>query len=425
MNEAIIKSPVLGEQYTQIKHPSGLTVLLCPMSGFSSAYALFAAKVGSIDTTFKTPGEDDFVEVPPGIAHFLEHKMFENEEGDAFQKYAATGASANAYTSFDRTAYLFSCSDNFPQAMEILLDFVSRPYFTPESVQKEQGIIGQEIQMYDDSPSWQTMVGLLESLYHNNPVRLDIAGTVESISEITADLLYRCYHTFYNLSNMVLAVAGSFDPQVVLDLCDKILKPQEEVEIQWRRADEPREVAAHRKAKALSVSVPMFQIGFKGEAGDTLQNLKAQVMDEILLEILCGESSPLYRRLYDQGLINATFEYEVLAGRDYLVPMYGGESRDPDAVYDAICREAERLCKEGIPADAFDWCRKATYGRYVGMYSRVDAVASLLVLTHFSGLENMYELLDLVRDLTLEDLTDRLGRDFQPRYSAVSIVEPV
>lgn len=425
MDKKIVKSPLLGQQFTQIQHSSGLTVLLCPMEGFSTSYALFAAKVGSIDTTFKTQADEDFVEVPAGIAHFLEHKMFENEEGDAFQKYAATGASANAYTSFDRTAYLFSCSDNFPQSLEILLDFVSRPYFTPQSVEKEQGIIGQEIQMYDDHPSWQTLTGLMESLYHHNPVKLDIAGTVESISQITADLLYRCYNTFYNLSNMVLSIAGNFDPQVVLDLCDKILKPQPSVEIEWRNAQEPREVVAHRRAKALSVSVPIFQIGFKGEAGDSLDNLKAQVLDEILLEILCGESSPLYRRLYDQGLINSTFEYEVLAGRDYLVPMYGGESRDPDAVYAAITQEADRLRQEGIPQDAFAWCHKATYGRYVGMFSRVEAVASLMMLAHFSGLEDMYQLLDWVRDLTLDSLTQRLALDFQPQYSAVSIVEPV
>lgn len=419
-----VASPVLGEQFLRVEHPSGLTILMCPMEGYSTAYAMFSAKVGSIDTTFKTQREEDFVEVPPGIAHFLEHKMFECEDGDAFAKYAKTGASANAFTSFDRTAYLFSCAGNFRQSLEILLDFVSRPYFTPETVQKEQGIIGQEIRMYDDDPGWRSLFNLLGALYHVNPVRLDIAGTTESIAQITSDLLYRCYHTFYSLGNMVLTVAGNFRPEEVLETADKILQKGEDVRIQWRKAEEPREVAAPYVEQSLSVSTPLFQIGFKGEAGDSLQNLRRQIADEILLEVLCGESSPLYRRLYDSGLINGTFEYEVLAGRDYLCCMYGGESREPKKVYEAICEESRRLLAEGIDPEAFRRCRKATYGRYIGMFSRVDSVASLMMITHFAGMESMYQLLELVRDLTLPELETRLREDMDPRYSALSVVNP-
>ena len=290
MNKKAIASPSLGEQFLRVEHSSGLTILLCPMEGYSTAYAMFSAKVGSIDTTFKTQREEDFVEVPAGIAHFLEHKMFECDDGDAFAKYAKTGASANAFTSFDRTAYLFSCTGNFRESLEILLDFVSRPYFTPETVQKEQGIIGQEIRMYDDDPGWRSLFNLLGAIYHVNPVRLDIAGTTESIAEITSDLLYRCYHTFYSLGNMVLTVAGNFRPEEVLETADKILQKGEDVHIQWRKAEEPREVAAPYVEQSLSVSTPLFQLGFKGEAGDSLTNLRRQVADEILLEILCGEA---------------------------------------------------------------------------------------------------------------------------------------
>ena len=298
MNKKAIASPSLGEQFLQVEHSSGLTILLCPMEGYSTAYAMFSAKVGSIDTTFKTQREEDFVEVPAGIAHFLEHKMFECDDGDAFAKYAKTGASANAFTSFDRTAYLFSCTGNFRESLEILLDFVSRPYFTPETVQKEQGIIGQEIRMYDDDPGWRSLFNLLGAIYHVNPVRLDIAGTTESIAEITSDLLYRCYHTFYSLGNMVLTVAGNFRPEEVLETADKILQKGEDVHIQWRKAEEPREVASPYVEQSLSVSTPLFQLGFKGEAGDSLTNLRRQVADEILLEILCGESSPQIGRAH-------------------------------------------------------------------------------------------------------------------------------
>ena len=223
MERTVIKSARLGQEMVKIKHPSGLTMLLCPMPGYSTAYATFTANVGSVDTGFKTQGDVAVVDVPEGIAHFLEHKMFENEDGDAFAKYAKTGASANAYTSFDKTAYLFACTDRFEESLEILLDFVRRPYFTKESVQKEQGIIGQEIRMYDDDGEWRVQFNLLQALYHNHPVRIDIAGTVESIAEIDDQLLYRCYRTFYNLNNMVLCVAGNFDIDAVLRVADRVI----------------------------------------------------------------------------------------------------------------------------------------------------------------------------------------------------------
>ncbi len=425
MHNQLISSQVLGQSYTTIRHPSGLTILLCPMQGFSTAYALFAAKVGSIDTTFKTQADADFVTVPAGIAHFLEHKMFECEDGDAFAKYAKTGASANAYTSFDRTAYLFSCSENFEKSMEILLSFVSQPYFTPETVAKEQGIIGQEIRMYDDSPDWRSMVNLLDALYKENPIKLDIAGTVESIAQIDADLLYRCHRTFYNLHNMVLTVAGNFEAQTVVDLVDKILPVAEDITIERKTVAEPREVCRKEVHQKLPVSTPQFQIGFKGMAGNETENLLNQVKNEILMEIICGESSPLYRRMYDSGIINSTFEYEVLAGRDYMTCMFGGESRDPNGVYRQLCQEIDRLRSEGIDKAAFERCKKATYGRYIGMYSRVDAVASLMVITHFAGMKNMYSLLDAVRNLTLEELEVRLKEDFDCRYSAISVIDPL
>ncbi|MEG0541385.1 MAG: pitrilysin family protein [Angelakisella sp.] len=420
-----ISSELLHQSYSRVEHPSGLTILMCPLQGFSTAYAMFAAKVGSIDTTFKTQREQDFVTVPAGIAHFLEHKMFESEEGDTFAKYAKVGASANAYTSFDRTSYLFACTDNFRESMEILLNQVTTPYFTQQTVEKEQGIIGQEIRMYDDNPGWRVMFNLLGILYHQNPVKLDIAGTVESIAEISADLLYRCYNTFYNLNNMVLVVAGNFAEQDVLELADKVLKKGDDITISWKKADEPREVVSHLAEQALPVSTPIFQIGFKGLPGDSLQNLKNQITDEILLEIICGESSPLYRKLYDSGLINGEFEYEVMAGRDYVVSLYEGESRDPQEVYRQLCAEICRLREEGLPTDAAERCIKATYGRYISMYCKAEAVAGVMLLTHFCGMDNMYDLLEQVRSMDMQELTTRFMQDFDPQYSAVSIIKPL
>lgn len=213
-----------GDSCNYIKHSSGLEIFVCEMEGFSTTEALFGTKYGSINTCFKTNADKEFTTVPEGIAHFLEHKLFENEDCDAFELYAKTGANANAYTSFDRTCYLFSCSDNYKESLEILLSFVQNPYFTQETVDKEQGIIGQEIKMCDDNPTWKVLFNMLQGMYHKHPVRIDIAGTIESIAEIDADLLYKCYNTFYNLHNMVLVVAGNVKTEEVINIADKLLK---------------------------------------------------------------------------------------------------------------------------------------------------------------------------------------------------------
>jgi predicted Zn-dependent peptidase len=417
----VIRSERLGEQYERIAHPSGLTILLCPMPGFSTAYALFATKYGSVDVRFKTGGDTDFADVPAGIAHFLEHKMFESEEGDAFALYAKTGASANAYTSFDRTAYLFSCSENFKESMEILLNTVTTPYFTAETVQKEQGIIGQEIKMYDDSPEWRVFFNLLGALYHENPVRVDIAGTVESIAQIDAGLLHRCYRTFYNLHNMVLAVAGNFEPKDVLDAADRILKPAQDPKITRGVFAEPKEVREGRVEQKLPVALPLFQIGFKGEAGTEAENVRGQVIDEILLDMIAGEASPLYRRLYDEGLINQTFGSEAMASRDYALCMFAGESRDPDRVFEEIKKEIERLRAAGIENAVFERVKKAVWGRYVGLYGKVEAVAGLMVAAHFADLP-LYALLDMAAGLTLHEAAERLEANFDVERAAISVV---
>lgn len=421
----IYTNEMLGQSFRLTEHASGLTILTCPIEGFTTAYAMFAAKVGSIDTTFKTQKEDDFVEVPAGIAHFLEHKMFESEEGDAFEKYAKTGASANAYTAFDRTAYLFACTDNFRESMEILLRQVTTPYFTPETVEKEQGIIGQEIRMYDDSPEWRVMFNLFGALYHNNPIKIDIAGTVESISEISADLLYRCYNTFYNLNNMVLVVAGNFDEKDVMELADEILTKGEDITIEHKKPQEPRDVVTAYVEQTLPVATPLFQIGFKGVSGTVRDNMLSQVIDEIIQEMICGEASDLYRKMYDGSIINSAFETEVMAGRDYLMQLYQGESRDPKAVYDAICAEIERLRREGFDKESFERSRKATYGRYIAMYCKAESVAGIMLATYFADIDNMYELLDFVKNLTLEQVTERFMLDYDTKYSALSVIKPV
>jgi predicted Zn-dependent peptidase len=298
---------------------------------------------------------------------------------------------------------------------------VTHPYFTKETVEKEQGIIGQEIRMYEDDPGWRVMFNLLQSLYQNNSVKVDIAGSIESIAQIDAELLYRCYHTFYNLHNMVLTIAGNFDPQQVIESADKILKPAEPFCVQRKTEDEPAQVCRKRFVQHLPVAVPMFYIGFKGPNEGERQNFCNMLMDEMILDIVTGETTELYKQLYNDGLINGGIIGETMPGRDYLCSMISGESRDPDQVYERICAEFERVKQEGINQKTFEQVKKSTYGRYLGLFSKPESLASAMNNCYFAGLD-VYELVEMVASTTKEQLEQRLKRDFCTEYSSLSIV---
>lgn len=418
-----IRSQRLHQQYISLTHESGLRIYLCPIEGFNTAYAMLGTPYGSVDVCFKTDKDVDFAEVPAGIAHFLEHKLFENEDCDAFARYAKTGASANAFTSFDRTCYLFESAENFADSLEILLDFVTHPYFTQQTVDKEQGIIGQEIRMYEDNPDWRVMFNLLRALYHKNPVRVDIAGTVESIAQINAELLYRCYNTFYSLGNMVLAVTGNFNVDEALRVADKVLGKGEPVKIEYCRSDEPREVCERLIEQRLAVSTPMFDIGFKAVPGSYAENIRHSILDEMLIEIIAGEISPLYRRLYDASLINGVFGGESMASRDYICSMFSGESSDPQEVYRQLTAEVARLQREGIDEELFSVAKSIIYGRYVSAFDSVEGVAGLLMNGAFCGVP-MYELVDTAAAVTKKELEQRLSESFLVERSALSIIWP-
>lgn len=424
MEKIVHENQKLGSRYFEIKHPTGLTLLLCPDQKFNSAYAIFGTNYGSVDTTFRIKGEGkEFESVPEGIAHYLEHKLFESEDGDAFARYAVLGASANAFTSFDKTCYLFSATDHIYESLEVLLDFVQSPYFTKETVEKEQGIIGQEIKMYDDDPNWQVYFRLLRALYKEHPVRIDIAGTVESIAQITDKLLYQCYNTFYNLNNMVLAFAGNFEVDKAMEVIDKTLKPCPKLTIERKTVEEPREVCEHRTEVKLPVSMPLFCIGFKEEPDRPEDFIKGQVLNEMLQDILTAESSPLFGELYKEGLINMEFDSEVVAGRGYLASVFEGESKDPDAVYARILEELDALRKNGIPKDRFERAKKALYGKYVRLFNSVSGIANELVSAYFVG-DSIYSPVELIEAITLEDVEERLKTTMLREYSAISIVVP-
>lgn len=418
----IVKSSVLGEQYYEINHKSGLKIFVMPKENYKSTYAVFGTKYGSIDTRFKRSNSEEYTEVPEGIAHFLEHKLFESEELDAFTRYAETGASANAYTSFDKTCYLFQCSDRFEDSLKILLDFVTHPYFTKETVEKEQGIIGQEITMYYDVAGWMSTFNLLKCLYKNHPVRIDIAGTVESISKITDKLLYDCYNTFYNLNNMALVIVGNVDADRVIAVCDEFLEKAEDVTVERAFEKEPREIVADYSEYHLSMSMPVFSFGYKEECKTPERSVKEIVEMNILLEILAGETSPLYSRLFEKGLINTTFSKEYFIGYGYEAVIFDGESTNSQAVAEEIKKEVARLKKEGIDASLFEAARRSLYGKEIMSYNVIDDVANAMINCYFSGY-GIFDSTEIFKNVAKEDIEKLLSSKLNEEYSALSVVK--
>lgn len=419
-----VESVRTGDYYYKIKHETGLDIIIYPKKEFSTTYAMFSTRYGSIDNCFKRSDEAESQKVPEGIAHFLEHKLFENEEGDAFERYAATGASANAYTSFESTCYLFAATQNVYESLEILLDFVQSPYFTDKTVKKEQGIIGQEIRMYDDDPGWRVMFNMLEAMYHNHPIKEDIAGTVESISQITPDYLFRCYNTFYNLGNMSLVIAGNVEVEKVLDMCGRLLKKTEPISVKRIFEDEPDTVLDDYAEQKLSVAMPLFQFGYKEDVSAGLADEKTLAETEIILDMLASDSSPLFKKLYDAGLINeSSFSFEFFEGEGYASTLFGGESRDPKAVAEAIKKEVARVKEEGLDAEAFESSKKALYGANISGLNSTSNIANAITTLHFKGRE-FFEYIDAFADITLEDVNKRLKKIMREDRSVLSVILP-
>lgn len=409
-----------GEEYTVSTHSSGLKIYIFEKPDYNSAYALFGTKYGSIDTCFSVNGEK--TEVPEGIAHFLEHKLFESEDGDAFTRYAKTGAYANAFTSFDRTCYLFSCSDLFKENLTILLDFVQSPYFTEETVRKEQGIIGQEIRMYDDTPSWRVMFNMLTAMYHKHPVRIDIAGTVESIAQISADLLYRCYRTFYHPSNMFLCIAGNVKTDEVLKQIDGAVKESEPIELQRITCDEPEEIVKPYVEQTFSVAQPMFCFGFKERVLSPEKTVREKVCMNLLTEMIAGDASPLYKKLIGEGLINDEFDSEYFTGHGYAAVIFEGESDDPERVSREIKGEVARLKKEGIDAELFEAVRRAMLGDAIRTFDSVEGIAMQEVAAAMEGHE-VFDEITFLQNVTVEDVAERLAV-LEEEKSVLSVVKP-
>lgn len=419
--EKIVNTQIEEEVY-RIKHESGLTVCVIPKKGFHSAYAIIGTNFGSINSEFTHDHQK--IKVPDGTAHYLEHKLFESEDGDAFSKYAKTGASANAFTSFDKTCYLFSCTENFEESLKILLELVQSPYFTKETVAKEQGIISQEIKMYEDSADWKVMMNLLQAMYQNHPIRIDIAGSVESIAEITPEVLYECYHSYYNINKMVFCVAGNVDPETVLKIVNENVKAAKPADTESIFPEEPYEVAKKYTEQKMPVAVPLFELGFKEKAGNQLLTVKERMMTNIILEAFAGSSSKMYRELTDQKLVNSTFSAEYMEGPGYRSVIFGGETHSPEEAANFVIESVRKLHETGISEEDFELARKSIYGGMIRSNDNLMALSMGCMSCEFTG-AGLFESYEIIKNITLQDINNRLKEQLDPENCSISVIKAI
>ncbi len=421
-----IESDKLQEKYAFFRHKSGLPVYVVPKD-FSSTYAIFATKYGSLQNSFKVGDESDFLPVPDGVAHFLEHKMFEEEDGsDAFDKFAPFGASANAFTSFDMTAYLFSTTNEVYDPLRILLSFVSHPHFTDKNVAKEQGIIGQEIAMCEDRPGTRLYYETMRALYKDNPITVSICGTKESIAEITPAILYRCYHAFYQLSNMVLCVVGRVDPEKVLAICDEILPEKPALPFSLPIVKNEKGIADARRTVKMAVAEPIFMIGLKDDDAPKDPELLARrkTIMSILNSLLFSASSPLHARLYDTGLITEPLSADYEAGDSYAHNLISGTAKDPEKVYTAIMEYLREVKKNLPPEEDFLRTRRARYANEIRFFDKTEDIGDAFVEELFDGTD-IFRACDRILSLTYSETMQLFAELFREESFCMATVTPV
>ncbi len=424
----LIENLKVKEKVYKEKLENGLTVMIIPKPGMKKKYMIWGTHYGSLENEFVVPGEEKPTVVPNGVAHFLEHKMFEQENGtNSLDVLTALGVEANAYTTNDHTAYLFECTDNFYESMNELMDYVQHPYFTDENVEKEKGIIGQEIKMYDDYPEWKVYLNAINAMYHECPVKIDIVGTIETISKIDKDILYKCYNTFYNPSNMVMVICGDFEPKEILEEIKKrLVEKKANGEIKRIYPEEPDTIVQEKIEQKLEVSSPLYTIGIK----DTIQNncnqnksdlVKKHIAIEILLNLLIGRSSNLFQKLYKEGIIYAQPGLSYEFTNIYAHVLIDGQSSNPEMVYDEFKKEVKNLKENGINEQDFERTRKMIYGGYVKEYNDVTDISRMFLADFFKGI-NSFDYLDEIDGVSKEYTEQVLRQVFREDKMVLSVV---
>ena len=413
----------LKETLYKEKLQNGLTVRIIPKKGIQKKYIIWGTHYGSNDNKFIVPGEKEITEVPKGVAHFLEHKMFEQENGvNSLDKLTSIGVSANAYTTNDHTAYLYECTDNFYEALDEFMDYVQHPYFTDENVEKEKGIIDQEIRMYDDYPEWRVYLNTLEAMYHTNPVKLDVTGTIETISHIDKDILYKCYNTFYNPSNMCLVVSGDFEPEKILEEIKKRLIDKEQ-NGEIKRIFEPEEesIVKEKIEQEFKVSKPLFTIGIKCKPANQDEKVRTHIAIQIILNVLFGESSDLYKELYQEGNMFSAPSISYEFDESYAHILISESANNPDEVYKKLKEKIKQTKENGINKEDFERIKKMLYGDYIKEFDDVTDIARIFLADFMKGI-NSFDYIDEITEIDLEYANQILEKYFVEDKMVLSVV---
>lgn len=415
--------PELQETVFRETLPNGLPIAVVSRPDFTKKLAYFVTDYGAVHTEFSLEGEQ--IQAPAGIAHYLEHKLFDMPDRDVSAEFAALGASVNAFTSYDLTAYYFTCTQNFPESLKLLLEFVSTPYFTQQSVQKEQGIIGQEIGMHADSPDARVFENLMTAMYENHPIRVPILGTQASIAAITPRLLEQCHQAFYRPKNMFLCVVGDVDPEEVSQIARQVLPEKDQAQVTSKRQwQETMTCPSPLTREKMEVSMPMFQLGFKCEPLENgEQAVFCEAVGDLAAEALFGESSQLYLRLYEDGIIDGSFGggFETVDNMALLTA--SGDSENPEAVRAAILQQAEKIAREGIPQSDFLRMKRSALGRRIRDLDSFDSTAFRLCAYHFSGFD-YFRFPQIYQKVELRDIQEFLRRVVTPQRCSLSVIYP-
>ena len=419
----IIESSNVKEKVYIENLENGMTIIVIPKANTTKKYILWGTNYGSIDNKFIVPGEEKETEVPDGVAHFLEHKMFEQENGtNSLDVLSSLGVEANAYTTNDHTAYLYGCTDNFYEALDELMDYVQHPYFTDENVEKEKGIIGQEIMMYDDYPDWRVYMNAMDCMYKFHPVKLDITGTIETISKIDKDILYKCYNTFYNPSNMTLVVCGDFKPEEIIEEVKKrLLDTKKQGEIKRIYTKEPEEINKPYAIQNMQVSNPLFIIGSKDKKELKEYIVKKHISIEILLNMVLGKSSRLYKKLYEDSLLLAQPSLDYEFTKEYAHIMITGQSKNPEIINEEFKKEVKRLKENGIDEKHFNRIKKKIYGDYIAEYNDVGTIARMFLADSFKGI-NSFDYLEKYNEISKEYTEQILKEVFKEDKMILSVI---
>ena len=420
----IIENSKVKEKLYIEKLENGLTIMIVPKKGMQKKYVIWGTNYGSNDSKFIVPGETEAIEVPKGVAHFLEHKMFEQESGiNSLDTLTALGVEANAYTTNDHTAYLFECTENFYPALDELMDYVQHPYFTDENVEKEKGIIGQEIMMYDDYPEWRVYLNALEAMYYEHPVKLDITGTIETISHIDKEILYKCYNTFYNPSNMVMVFCGDFEPEMLIEEVKKrLVNKKANGEIKRIYPEEPAEIVKEKVEQNMDVSQPLFTIGIKDKVVDIKERVRKHIAIEILLNMIIGKSSDLYKKLYDDGILFSVPSLDYEFSRGYAHILITGQSPNPEKVYEMFKNTVKEMKQQPLDSDAFNRIKKRIYGDYVKEYNDTADIARMFLADYFKEI-NSFDYLEEITTINEEFAEQILKEIFDDKKMIISVIK--